>query len=63
MRGLVFVLVGVAAVVASGAVAEGPIFHFPQVARYGGIGTWTEGKPRLTDVITSDAPWKELRSR
>jgi intracellular sulfur oxidation DsrE/DsrF family protein len=37
MRGLVSVLVGVVAVVASGAVAEGPIFRFPQVARYGGI--------------------------
>jgi intracellular sulfur oxidation DsrE/DsrF family protein len=37
MRGLILVLVGVAAAVASGDVAEGPIFRFPQVARYGGI--------------------------
>jgi hypothetical protein len=29
MRGLVFIVAGVAAAVASGAVAEGPIFRFP----------------------------------
>ena len=37
MRALVLFLVGIAVVIASGAVAEEPIFRFPQVARYGGI--------------------------
>jgi len=37
MRGLALVLAGLAAVAASGAVADGPVFLFPQVARYGGI--------------------------
>lgn len=37
MRGLALALAGLAAVAASGAVADGPVFLFPQVARFGGI--------------------------
>lgn len=37
MRGLTWILAGLAAVAAYGAVDDGPTFLFPQVARYGGI--------------------------
>jgi intracellular sulfur oxidation DsrE/DsrF family protein len=37
MRGLAWTLAGLASAAAYGAVADGPVFHFPQVARYGGI--------------------------
>ncbi len=37
MRGLALAFAGLAAVAASGAVADGPVFLFPQVARFGGI--------------------------
>ena len=37
MRGLALAFAGLAAVAASGAVADGPAFLFPQVARFGGI--------------------------
>ena len=37
MRGLALALEGLAAVAGSGAVADGPLFLFPRVARFGGI--------------------------
>ena len=37
MRGLALAFAGLAAAAASGAVADGPVFLFPQVARFGGI--------------------------
>lgn len=37
MRGLALALVGVAAVAASGAITDSPVFLFPQVARFGGV--------------------------
>jgi intracellular sulfur oxidation DsrE/DsrF family protein len=37
MRGLALVLTGLAAVATSGAIADVPVFLFPQVARFGGV--------------------------
>lgn len=37
MRGLALFFAGLASLAAYGAVADGPTFHFPQVAGYGGI--------------------------
>ncbi len=37
MRGLSLVFAGLISVATYGAVADGPVFHFPQIARFGGI--------------------------
>ncbi|WP_425613667.1 DsrE family protein [Anatilimnocola sp. NA78] len=37
MRGLALILAGLASVATLGVIAEGPVFHFPQVKTYGGI--------------------------
>lgn len=37
MRRLALLFAGIAAAAASGAVAEGPVFLFPQIARFGGV--------------------------
>ena len=66
MRGLVLVFAGVAAAVASGTVAEGPIFRFPQIVRYGGIvGTPKAAEPprrgaKIVFDIVADSKPEEL---
>ena len=66
MRGLALAFAGLAAVAASGAVADGPVFLFPQVARFGGIvRTPDAAEPprrgaKIVFDITADSKPEEL---
>ena len=66
MRGLALAFAGLAAVAASGAVADGLVFLFPQVARFGGIvRTPDAAEPPLRGAkivfdITADSKPEEL---
>lgn len=56
MRGLAFLFVGLVTVAAYGAVADGPSFSFPQIARFGGIARTPEAAepPRRGAKIVFD---------
>lgn len=66
MRSWTLVLTALASVAAYGGVAEGPTFHFPQVARFGGIARTPEAAepPRrgakIVFDITADGKPDEL---